>query len=350
MSRITHDICDCLKIPHGHGPASHVAPGQCVEVRRMQPQCASTNSVEGRVKWNPVKSLWFTSHALIAIVGGCLTIGWQAMFISFVLTVTTLCLGHSIGLHRLLIHRSFACPKRLEYLLVYLGTMVGMGGPFKMLYLHDIRDWAQRHSQAHPFFIHRSPIWKDFLWQLHCEIDLRHPPRFRIEDTVQHDTFYRFLQKSWMLQQLPWAVVLWWLAGIPGVVWGICVRVTLSLMGHWMVGYFAHNMGKRDWQVEGHSVQGHNVPFLSLLTMGESWHNNHHAFPGSARLGLKWFQSDPGWWVLRTLAAAGMIWNVRTPANLPHRRELQPRMELARKYPQPECRMRNQAELTITHR
>jgi stearoyl-CoA desaturase (delta-9 desaturase) len=73
------------------------------------------------------------------------------------------------------------------------------------------------------------------------------------------------------------------------------------------------------FRVRGASVQGFNVPFCSLITMGESWHNNHHAFPGSARLGIAPGQWDPGWWFLRLLEALGLAWQLRTPADLPPR-------------------------------
>jgi stearoyl-CoA desaturase (delta-9 desaturase) len=292
------------------------------EVPRMSPQSDQTSPTTGKVIWSPVKSLWFTAHLLVAVIGGYLTFRTGAVVLSFVFTVATLCLGHTLGLHRLLVHRSFACPRWLEYMLVHLGTVVGMGGPFRILYLHDIRDWAQRHESCHPFFIHQNPLWKDFLWQLHCEIRLANPPRFQIEGAVANDSFHRFLERTWMLQQLPWAVLFYALGGIAWVVWGISVRVTISLIGHWLVGYFAHNSGRRDWHLRGHAVQGHNVPRIGLLTMGESWHNNHHAFPGSARLGLTSAQPDPGWWALRTLQSLGLAWGIKLPADLPVRPEL----------------------------
>ena len=69
-------------------------------------------------------------------------------------------------------------------------------------------------------------------------------------------------------------------------------------------------------------MQGYNVPWCGLITMGEAWHNNHHAFPGSARLGLEAGERDPGWWVLMALARVGLAWNVKTPDALPHRPNL----------------------------
>lgn len=292
------------------------------QVTRMRAASSMTNPREGVVVWSPVKSLWFTGHALVALVGGYFGFRLEAALFGLVLTVVTLCLGHSVGVHRLLIHRSFECYRWLEYLLVHLGTVVGMGGPFRMLYAHDIRDWSQRHPECHPFFIDRRPVWRDLAWQLHCDMRLKHPPEFVIEASVARDPVYRFMQRTWMLQQLPWAVIAYLIGGWPFVIWGISVRVTISLIGHSLVGYLAHNHGRRDWRLDGHAVQGFNLPWLSLVTMGEAWHNNHHAFPGSARLGLRAFQLDPGWWALMFMRAMGLVWNMKQPADLPARPEL----------------------------
>ena len=96
----------------------------------------------------------------------------------------------------------------------------------------------------------------------------------------------------------------------------------MSIIGHWLIGYFAHNDGHRDWHVDGAAVQGHNIPWTALLTMGENWHNNHHAFPGSAKLGLEPGQMDPGWWALIGLKKLGLVSNLVTPDRLAPRPEL----------------------------
>ena len=77
-----------------------------------------------------------------------------------------------------------------------------------------------------------------------------------------------------------------------------------------------------NYAVTDAAVQGHNVRWTSLITMGECWHNNHHAFPGSARLGLRRGEWDPGWWILRVLGRCGFVWNLRLPHDLPARPEL----------------------------
>lgn len=281
-------------------------------VHRMRSRCALTNAVSGRVVWSPLKSLWYSSMLGVALIWGPSTFSLSVAAISGVLTAITICVGHSVGFHRLLIHRSFDCPRWLEYSMVFVGTLVGMGGPRKMLYLHDIRDWSQRQSQCHPFYNHQNPIWKDWIWNLHCELKLEHPPEFTVDLYVASSRFYRVLDVCWLAVQIPVAAILYLFGGVPLVIWGCCVRIALSLTGHWLVGYLAHNVGPQDWRTEGLSTQGHNLPGLGLITMGEAWHNNHHAFPFSARLGIGQGQNDPGWWLIKTLKTLGLAWNIRT--------------------------------------
>jgi fatty-acid desaturase len=283
-----------------------------------------TNAVQGVVRWKPVKSLWISGLTLTALIAGPVFFTWGALALFLATTAITVCLGHSLGMHRRPIHRAYDCPLWLERLFVYLGTLVGMAGPYGMIRQHDIRDWAQRKPRCHAYLAHRSQILRDGFWQLHCELKLAHPPQLVMERRVAEDRFYQFIDRTWMAQQLPWAALFLALGGLPWLVWGIAVRVAASVTGHWLVGYFAHNRGPRSWHIEGAGVQGYNVPYCGLITMGEAWHNNHHAFPGSARLGLNRGESDPGWWVLMVLARLGLVWCVKTPEALPDRPNLVP--------------------------
>jgi len=282
----------------------------------------ATDAAAGSVHWKPVKSLWISGMTFVALVGGPIFFTWGAFVLFLATAAVTVCLGHSLGMHRRLIHRAYDCPLWLERLFVYLGTLVGMAGPYGMIRQHDIRDWAQRKPHCHPYLAHRSSILRDGYWQLHCELQLVHPPELVLERRVAEDRFYRLIDRTWMAQQLPWAVLFYGFGGMPWLVWGIAVRVALSVTGHWLVGHFAHNRGPRSWHIEGAGVQGYNVRYCGLITMGEAWHNNHHAFPGSARLGLNAGETDPGWWVLMALERLGLVWGMKTPESLPARPNL----------------------------
>jgi stearoyl-CoA desaturase (delta-9 desaturase) len=276
----------------------------------------------GTVRYSPIKSFWFIGMATGALIGGWLTVSWAALGVFICVTATVLLFGHSLGNHRKLVHDSFKCPKWLEYALVYLGVQVGLAGPIGLLRQHDLRDYAQRLSECHPYLRHGRSAWVDVWWQLNCELVLHRPPAVRIEPTIIQDRFYRLLERTWMAQQLPGALLLYATGGWAFVWWGVCARITAGVFGHWLIGYLAHNQGQIVREVRGAAVQGRNVRFTSLLTMGESWHNNHHAFPGSARLGLHPGEWDPGWWVLQVLRHVGLVWDVKLPADLPPRPEL----------------------------
>lgn len=283
----------------------------------------NSNASTGTVKLSPVKLIWVGGMMTVSIVGAVFTISLEAILVFVVFTSISLCFGHSLGMHRRLIHKSFECPKWLEYFMVHLGVIVGLAGPFGMIKTHDIRDWAQRQNYCHDYFSHGQPMLTDAYWQLFCDFHQDNPPTIAIETDVFTDPIYHFMEKYWMLAQLPWAILFYAIGGWAWVIWGVCMRVTVSVIGHWLVGYFAHNQGQRHWHVEGAHVQGYNIPIAALLTMGESFHNNHHAFPQSAKMGLKKGEVDIGWYVLKLLEKIGLVKNLKLPQDLPKRKELQ---------------------------
>lgn len=285
-------------------------------------ESTATNAFTGKVSWSPKQSIWMSSMFLIALIGAPLTFSWQSLAVFIISSAITLCFGHSLGMHRRLIHNSYKCSKPLEYFFVHLGVLIGLAGPFSMIETHDMRDWAQRQKRCHDYFAHRRSIFQDGLWQLHCKIVLEHPPQFTLPKLIANDPVYRWMEKYWMWQQLPWALLLGYFGGIDWIVWGIAVRVSVCCMGHWLVGYFAHRGGERHWHVDGAAVQGYDIKAASLFTFGECWHNNHHAFPESAKLGLYSGQYDPGWWALLLLKKCKLVWDIRLPEHLPPRAEL----------------------------
>jgi len=274
-----------------------------------------SSPVEGCVRWDPVHSFWNGGMLLGSVILAPLVFEWSALLVFALLTGATLLLGHSVGFHRRLIHRSFECPLWLERILVWSGTIVGMSGPLWMIRTHDMRDWAQRQTDCHDYLAHRRPPLVDAVWQMHCRLELARPPAFDL-GRAGADPFYRFLERTWMAQQLPIGLALFAAGGPSWVVWGIFVRVSVSVTGHWFVGHLAHRIGPQSLLVRGAGVQAHDVPWAAIPTMGEAWHNNHHAYPGSARIGIYPGQSDWGYVFICVLERIGLAWNIMLPEHL----------------------------------
>lgn len=279
----------------------------------------NVSPLTGSIVWDRWRSLWNSFIFLAAFVLGPMYFSWGAFFVFIVLSGVTLCAGHSVGFHRRLIHRSFKCARWLERLLVWMGTIVGIGGPLWTIRTHDTRDWSQRQPQCHDYLAHRQGLVKDAWYNLHCKFVLDQPPGFNPGAEIMNDKFIRFLDRTWMLQQLPIAIVLFLLGGFSWIVWGVFVRVAACTTMHWYISYFAHTRGPQSWLVDGAGVQAHDVPIAAIPTFGESWHNNHHAFPASAKHGLYPGQIDLGWNFLLVLEFFGLVWDLQVPSNLPPR-------------------------------
>lgn len=280
------------------------------------------NPAEGRVVYDLPKLLWNLGMILSAVIFAPLTFSLGSFSMFLVLTYFSLLIGHSAGMHRLMIHRTYDCHPILEKILIYIGVLVGMSGPYGIIKIHDTRDWAQRQDNCHDFFSHKRGYFSDVWWQLTSRFIFRNPPTLNIEARYSSDNFYKWLEGTWRYHQLLLAVVLYYFGGWAFVVWGIFVRVSVSVVGHWSITYFCHNPGPGVWRVRNASVQASNIPGLGLLTYGECWHNNHHAFPESARIGIEAGQCDPAWRFIEVLSRLGLAKNIGKQRPEEHRDDL----------------------------
>src|SRR5262249_61847088 len=103
-----------------------------------------------------------------------------------------------------------------------------------------------------------------------------------------------------------------WAGALLGLLWGGLARTFLVHHVTWSVNSVCHLWGRRPFPSGDHS---RNNFLLGVLALGEGWHNNHHAFPSSARHGLRWWEIDASYWVIRGLARLGLAWDVKLPAN-----------------------------------
>jgi stearoyl-CoA desaturase (delta-9 desaturase) len=102
-----------------------------------------------------------------------------------------------------------------------------------------------------------------------------------------------------------------WRGALTAMIMGGLVRLVLGQHATWCINSICHLFGSRPFLTGDKST---NVAWLAIPTMGGSWHNNHHAFPTTANNGLEWWQVDPCFWVIRALAAVGLVWDIKVPS------------------------------------
>ena len=221
-----------------------------------------------------------------------------------------LCLGHVVGLHRGVIHRAYRCSPITRWCLLLCATLTGVGGPLSMIHGHHQRDYWQNQPDPPRPFDHRHGMWANLLYELH----VRHTAPFPLPpcwDETRQDPWLRFAERWWMPLQLALAGVIWAWLGWEWAVVGVCMRVAGGILGHWFVNYVVHIHGSQRWHIRGAREQGRNNLIMGWLSFGEGFHNNHHAYPGSARSGFAWWEIDLAWWLIRTMERVGLVWDVQ---------------------------------------
>jgi len=240
------------------------------------------------------------------------TFSWEAVGITLFLHWFTGGLGITLGFHRLITHRSFQVPKWLEYFLAFCGTLTCQGGVIRWVGLHRIHH-LQADTVKDPHDSHRGFWWSHIGWML-CEIEADNDiPKYTKD--IAGDPVYQFLQKYFLPIQIVLAIALFVAGGLPALVWGIFVRLVIVFHCTWLVNSATHVFGYRTYETSDNST---NCWWVALLTYGEGWHNNHHAFQHSARHGLKWWEIDLTWMTVALLQKLRLASQVKL-ANLAER-------------------------------
>ncbi|GMU77728.1 MAG: stearoyl-CoA desaturase [Acidimicrobiia bacterium] len=260
--------------------------------------------------------------ALLALVLDDGPFPWAAVALTAVLIVL---FGHgvTIGFHRLFAHRSFEASRPLKITLATLGTLAFQG---------SIIGWVADHRRHHRFSDRpgdpHSPIWKGDrrmtrtggLWHAHIgwcfSVDPTNREHYAADLLADRDLVW--IDRLF----LPLAISTFLVPAALGYLWGgwpaawtafLCagfVRVGITLHGTWSVNSICHRFGKRPFATRDAST---NFAPLAIFTMGEAWHNNHHAFPRSARHGLLPGQVDTSARIIRWFERLGWVTNVQWP-------------------------------------
>jgi fatty-acid desaturase len=239
-------------------------------------------------------------------------------------------LGINLGYHRLITHRSFSCPLWFEHVLAIIGVGSLQFAP---------AFWTAVHRRHHHFADQEpdphSPLagffWAHFGWLLVRPDDMK-PALLtdRYARDVLRDPLYASLEKSknWIKIAFAFWIALFAAgfgaallehARVPAalqfgwslLVWGGALRTVLVWHFTWSVNSVTHVWGYRNYETPDRS---RNNPLIALLAGGEGWHNNHHADPGAARHGHRWWEIDLAWLTLRMLMLLGLATHVALPS------------------------------------
>jgi stearoyl-CoA desaturase (delta-9 desaturase) len=246
------------------------------------------------------------------------------LIVCFVMWVIT-GLGITVGYHRLFTHRAFKAPDAVRTVLAFCGALAGQGPSVSWAAIHRRHhELSDQDGDPHSpnlagdgFIGHvRGLAHAHYTWMIeHDYPNAAHyvPDLLRDRSILWVNKNYYVIALGGLLAPglICGLVTLSWQGLISGMLWGGFVR--MAVLGHtiWAINSFLHRGGHRPFATPD---QSHNAGLAALLTFGESWHNNHHAFPASAKFGLRRGWTDPGWWTICILAKFGLASDIRQPS------------------------------------
>jgi stearoyl-CoA desaturase (Delta-9 desaturase) len=256
-------------------------------------------------------------------------VGWTDLALLALLYVAT-GLGITVGFHRLLTHRAFEAPAAVRYAFAVLGSMA-VEGPV----CHWVADHRKHHAFADEGGDPHSPhghgpglrgmlrgLWyahMGWLWDGPNRADERRYAADLLEDRGMRLIDRLFLPIVLAGLAIPfaagWAVSGTIAGALSALLWAGLVRIFLLHHSTFSINSVCHFFGSRRFVTDD---QSRNVFWLALPTFGESWHHNHHAFPRSARHGLRWWELDPGAWTVALLSAMRLA---RNPVKITRERQ-----------------------------
>ena len=250
--------------------------------------------------------------------------GWTEFGLLAGMYLTT-AIGITVGFHRLFTHKSFETNAVVRFVLAAFGSMAVQGSVLRWVAQHrrhhqhsdTEHDPHSPHNHGGGLFGVLHGFWHAHIgWAFKPDVvgleryvaDLKKLPSVRVASAL----FPLWIVVGFALPAAIGGLVTGtWDGALRGLLWGGLGRVFLVHHVTWSVNSMCHLWGSRPYPEHDHS---RNNVLFGILAMGEGWHNNHHAFPTSARHGLRWWQLDFSYYFIKMMAWCGLAWKVRLPA------------------------------------
>jgi stearoyl-CoA desaturase (delta-9 desaturase) len=290
---------------------------------------APAGTQPSRISWVDATGLAFC-HLMACLAFLPWLFNWTGLVVAIAGLYVFGTLGIGLCFHRLLTHRGMVCPKTLEHAFAILGVCCLQDTPARWVATHR-RHHAHADEQPDPHSPLVNFVWAHVGWLIFKNKDLtRLSVCTRYAKDILRDPFYARLERkqvwvsivlsSWAgffaigfaIELLSGGSLMNALQfGLSLLIWGVFVRTVLVWHSTWAVNSVAHVWGYRNYDT---AESSRNNVIVALLSSGEGWHNNHHAFPRSARHGHQWWELDVTWLTVRLLARLGLARNVVLPA------------------------------------
>ena len=272
----------------------------------------------------------------------------RSSIVAFAVFYTMTGLGLTLGYHRLFAHRAFKVPKWLEHTIAVCGYLAIQRGPIFWVAMHRMHHRYTDIAGRDPHTPNEGILHVHFGWMQRKRRDVWEQVLYRrwAPDLVR-DSFYVWLDDE-RFDYVAYALLVaisYVVGGVVGafvdpahrfdqhnalcfLVWvGVLNRVAI-LHAFGFINSVCHTLGTRPFATHGVDTSVNNY-LVAVLIFGEGWHNNHHAFPTSARQGLRWYQWDPAWYTIWALKTVGLASSVKLPSEAAMRREASPAADKA---------------------
>ncbi len=270
----------------------------------MQNVVAFEPHAHGRLHWN---TIIFVGLFHILAVTALFFFSWQNLLATFILWWIAGSWGIGIGYHRLLTHRGFTTSRWMTRLMATCATLALQSGPISWVTTHRIHH-AFTDQARDPHSPRHGTYWAHIGWIFKGTAQVQpETARRKYSPDLLADPYLVFIDKYYYVSSIIAGGVLYAIGGVPMVLWAIFFRTVVGWHFTWLVNSATHLWGSRRFETRDDS---RNNALIAAVTFGEGWHNNHHAYPRSARHGLTWREFDVNWAQLVVLEKLGLIKDV----------------------------------------
>jgi stearoyl-CoA desaturase (delta-9 desaturase) len=265
---------------------------------------AASESLYARIPGLPTLVYWGIHALCIAVLWTPPTVGLLALLGATFWVRMFFVTG---GYHRYFSHKTYKTSRTFQFVIALFGSMAVQKGPLWWAGIHRLHHRYSDEPSRDP----HTPF--DGFWYSHA--GWIQDPRWDPTPIEQVRDLARFPELRWLnrwhfVAPVGLALALVALGGWPAFLWGFAVSTVLLWHSTYTINSLAHRFGTRRFETPDSS---RNNWMLALLTMGEGWHNNHHRYMASTRQGFLWWEVDATYYVLRGLAALGLVWELREP-------------------------------------